>query len=87
MECNDIIVERFDIKRIRRIAKAPLICIYISPEDYPRKFVARLWDLDEATRYIAVAETLDAIRGSIPEGMIRFCRDQNDPPCIVETWI
>jgi len=87
MERNDIIVERFNLGQIRRTVKAPIICIYDSPADYPNQFAARLWDLDKPTRYIAVAETLDAIRKSIPEGMIRFHRDQNDDPCIVESWI
>lgn len=87
MEWNDIIVERFNLGQIRRTVKAPIICIYNSPTDYPDKFVARLWDLDKPTRHIAVAETLDTIREAIPEGMIRFHRDQNDDPCIVESWI
>lgn len=87
MERNDIIVERFNLNQIQRTARAPIICIYNSPADYPGKFVARLWDLDKPTRCIGVAETLDAIRELIPDGMIRFRRDQNDDPCIVESWI
>lgn len=87
MERNDITVERFNINQIRRTSRAPIICVYNSPEDYPGKFVARLWDLDKPTRYIAVAETLEAIREIIPDGMIRFSRDERDSHCIVESWI
>lgn len=87
MERNDITVERFNLNQIRRTSRAPIICVYSSPEDYPGKFVARLWDLNKPTRYIAVAETLEAIREIIPEGMIRFSRDERDSPCIVESWI
>lgn len=87
MERNDIIVEQFNLSQIRRTVKAPIICIYNNPEDYPGQFVARLWDLDKPTRYAIVANTLEAIRAAIPDGMICFRRDQNDDPCIVESWI
>lgn len=87
MERNDITVERFNLAQIRRTVKAPIICVYKSPADYPDQFVARLWDLDRPTRYIAVAGTLEEIRATIPEDLIRFRRDQSDDPCIVESWI
>ena len=79
MERNDITVERFNGAQIRRTVKAPIVCVYNGPTDYPGQFVARLWDLDKPTRYIVVA--------AIPEDMIRFHRDQSDDPCIVESWI
>ena len=87
MERNDITVERFNLAQIRRTVKAPIICVYNSPADYPGQFAARLWDLDKPTRYIVVADTLEAVRAAIPEDMIRFHRDQSDDPCIVESWI
>lgn len=87
MEWNDITVERFNLAQIRRTVKAPIICVYNGPTDYPGQFVARLWDLDKPTRYIVVADTLEAVRAAIPEDMIRFHRDQSDDPCIVESWI
>lgn len=87
MERNDIAVERFNLGQIRRITKCPIICIYENPADYPVQFVARLWDLDRPTRYMATAATLEAIRDIIPEDMNRFRRDECDDPCIVESWI
>ncbi len=87
MERNDITVERFNGAQIQRTVKAPIICVYNGPTDYPGQFVARLWDLDKPTRYIVVADTLEAVRAAIPEDMIRFHRDQSDDPCIVESWI
>ena len=87
MERSDITVERFNLGQIRRTVKAPIICVYNSPADYPSQFVARLWDLDKPTRYVAVAGTLEAIREAIPDDLIRFRRDQSDDPCIVESWI
>ena len=87
MERNDITVERFNLAQIRHTVKAPIICVYKSPADYPGQFVARLWDLDKPTRDIAVAGTLEDIRAAIPEDLIRFRRDQSDDPCIVESWI
>lgn len=87
MEWDNKILERFDAAQIRRASRVPIICIYDSPEDYPGKFVARLWDLDKATPYIVIAPTLDAIRGAIPAGMMNFPRSPEDAPCIVESWI
>ena len=50
MERNDITVERFNGAQIRRTVKAPIVCVYNGPTDYPGQFVARLWDLDKPTR-------------------------------------
>lgn len=84
----DIVLDRFEWAEIRRHAKVPIITIYTSPEDYPDKFVARLWDLDKPTPYIAVADTMDAARAAVPtEVMIPFQRDPRDDACITETWI
>ncbi len=87
MEASDKIIEQFDFSRIGHFNKMPLICIYDSPEDYPGQFVARLWDLDKPTRYVAVAASLDDIRRTLPDHMVPFQRDQRDDPCIVEVWI
>ena len=88
MERESIVLERFDAKHIRRAAaRLPIICIYDSPEDYPGQFVARLWDVDKPTPYITIAPTLEAIRETIPAGMMKIVRSPEDVPCIIETWI
>lgn len=84
---EDRLVERFDPAKMHRAAKAPLICIYDSPEDWPGKFVARLWDMQRPTPYVAVADSLEELRALIPTGMMPLPRDPRDAGCIVETWI
>jgi len=84
---EDRIVKSFDISRLIKIAKLPLICVYNSPSDYPGKFVARLWDVDKPTNIVAVAESLEEIREAKPPEMIIMERQPNDDPVIVETWI
>lgn len=87
MEREDIILETFDPEHIMKIAPIPLICVYKRPADYPQKFVARLWNVDRATRYIVLADTIEEVRKAVPPDMIRFPRDQKDDPCIIESYI
>lgn len=78
----------FDYTRISRaVKKIPMICVYDHPADYPGKYVARLWDGNEPTRFIALADTIENIRKIIPPNMMRVLRAQQDDPCIVEIWI
>jgi hypothetical protein len=74
-------------KKAIKMAKVPLICIYDHPEDYPNKFVARLWDGNVPTEIMVTADTLDGIRAKIPNGMVRLECNWRDDPAIVETWI
>ena len=87
MERVDKILDTFRWGQVRAAAKVPLICIYERPEDYPGKFVARLWDLQQPTSFLVVADTLEEIRKAIPSGMVPIQRDPTDAPAIVETWI
>jgi len=70
------------------IVKVPIIVVYNGSKDYPDKFVARLWDIDnKPTQYIVLKDTMDEIRETIPHGMIRYEAFMNDDPVIVETWL
>lgn len=84
---NDKIVEKFRPEQMRSLSRLPIICIYEHPEDYPTKYVARLWNLERPTPLAAVADTLEEIRATIPAGMVSITRSETDDPCIVETWI
>lgn len=77
----------FDAEKLRKQTRMPMICIYDHPADYPKHFVARVWDLDVPTRLIALSDTLDGIREHIPAGMYRVPRNERDDPHIVEVWI
>ena len=88
MHENDRVIEGgFNYLQIARGARLPIICIYQNPDDYPGKYVARVWDADEPTSLIAIAETLEAVRETIPPNMHRLHRRPDDDPIIVEVWI
>lgn len=65
----------------------PVIVVYENPKDYPRRFVARLFDLDKPTRVAVVKETLDEVRKAIPRSMVSIVRSKFDDPAIFEIWI
>lgn len=89
MERKDITVKRFTLSRIETYTKLPIITVYRRPTDYPHSYVARLWIGETAlpTNLIAVADTLAAVRASIPITMTRIDPSPTDDPCIEEVWI
>ena len=87
MENNDRVVQEFEMRRIIKATRVPLICVYKNPADYPDKYVARLWDVDTPTTLVAVADSLEEIRAAKPPQMVIMQRQPNDDPVIVETWI
>jgi len=85
VEDKDKIVKSFDISI--KITRLPLICVYSNLSDYPGKYVARLWDINQPTNMVAIAESLEKIREAKPAEMIIMQRQPQDDPVIVETWI
>lgn len=63
------------------------IAIYNSPDDFPGKYVARLFVGIEPTGKAVLGETLEDIRGKIPRGYMRLPRHISDVPALIETWI
>lgn len=86
MDNNDRVVQEFDMRRIIKATRVPLICVYKNPADYPGKYVARLWDVDTPTTLVVVADSLEEIRIAKPQQMVIMQRHPNDDPVIVETW-
>ncbi len=84
---EDRVVKRFDLERLRKQTKLPMITVYKHPKDYPEQYVARVWDANRPTNLIALADTLDELREAIPQGMYNLGRQPQDDPCIVEVWI
>lgn len=84
---EDKVIRQFDYRRLTRQCRFPLIVVYCKPTDYPEQYVARVWDLNQPTRLVAIAETLDTIREAIPDGMTRIPHTPGDDPCIEEVWI
>ena len=81
----DIKVERFTYDIMQGL-KMPIVVIYYSPADYPGQFIARLFDLEQATKYIMQAEQINDIRERLPAHLTRAPRAQEDAAAIVETW-
>jgi hypothetical protein len=66
--------------------RMPLITVYDSPSDYPGKFIARLFDVQNPTEFAVVKNTLEEVRMSIPF-QHRLERRIEDDPNIVEVWL
>ena len=67
----------------------PMIIVYSHPSDFPDKFVARLFDLQRPTPYIAIADSLSDIRNIIPyPGRFhKMPRSKYDAPSITEVYM
>ena len=66
--------------------------LYHNPHDYPGKFVVRRWWVGKGQvkpddDWFYLGETLEEVRAKIPTRCVRFMRDPNDEPQIVEFWI
>lgn len=84
----DMILKTFVGVDLSTLAQVPIIAVYKNPRDYPDKYVARLWDINnKLTNIIVTADSLFGIRELIPQHMHRFPRQANDDPVIVETYL
>lgn len=66
----------------------PMIAVYDSPEDFPGRAVARLYDVDRPTETIMVRPTVKEIQKEIREnsGMMFFRRGAEDVRSLVGVW-
>ena len=64
--------------------------IYDKPKDFPDKYVARKWIVDEKpvpTGEVLTGNTLNEIRTKLPRDLYKVNRSPWDDACIVETWV
>ncbi len=89
MITEDQVVDYFNMALIRAAVPegAPIIMVYDHTVDYPEKFVARLFDGKIPTYIIALADTLDELRGAKPGHMEKIGKQEKDPPKVAETWL
>ena len=68
-------------------AAIPVIIVTANQDDYPRRYVARLWDMSvpTSTQYMALEDTLEELRKTIPAEMSRLPAAPDDS--IVEAWL
>lgn len=83
-----IIVENFHgVDWHAKTKKFPVFVVYDSPEDFPGKFTVRLFFGEQPTRLVAVKDSLEEARKTIPDIYIPVQRSESDIPAIVETWL
>ncbi|MGE5438114.1 MAG: hypothetical protein ACM3O3_12950 [Syntrophothermus sp.] len=83
---EDVQVTNFN-EVLDKCNKMPIITIYYNTTDYPKQYAARMFNISEPTEYIAISESLDGIRNTIPNSMVRLERCEYDDGCIVEVWV
>lgn len=84
---DDIYLARFDYEELTEQAAIPVIIVTANQDDYPRRYVARLWDMSvpTSTQYMALEDTLEELRKTIPAEMSRIPAAPDDS--IVEAWL
>jgi hypothetical protein len=61
--------------------------VYDSPSDFPGRYVARRFKMNEPTSDVLTAATLEDLRALLPAGLIRLERTEHDQPHLVEVWV
>lgn len=84
---DDIYLARFDYEELTEQAAIPVIIVTANQDDYPRRYVARLWDMSvpTSTQYMALEDSLEKLRKTIPAEMSRLPAAPDDS--IVEAWL
>ena len=84
---DDIYLARFEYEKVTEQAAIPVIIVTANQDDYPRRYVARLWDMSvpTSTQYMALEDTLEELRKTIPAEMSRLPAAPDDS--IVEAWL
>lgn len=84
---DDIYLARFDYEELTEQAAIPVIIVTANQDDYPRRYIARLWDMSvpTSTQYMALEDTLEELRKTIPAEMSRLPAAPDDS--IVEAWL
>lgn len=70
--------------------RQPIICVFNKPDDYPDKYVARLFEGTAPTNIIITRDTVEEIREDIKRrfpAMLPFARSKEDYKSVVESWI
>lgn len=84
---DDIYLARFEYAKLTEQAAIPVIIVTANQDDYPRRYVARLWDMSvpKSTQYMVLEDTLEDLRKTIPAEMNRLPAAPDDS--IVEAWL
>jgi hypothetical protein len=87
-------VENLDSKELKSFREIdlsqfdfPLITIYFSPDDFPDKYVARLFDMDKPTPYYVWKWSLSMLEVEIPPHMVFMERQEEDAQSILGVYM
>lgn len=78
---------KFNLSAIRKRVIFPIIVIFAHPFDYPKGYVARVFNLNHPTDIALTAPTLALIRETVPPDMVCIPRSPRDDPHIVESYM
>ena len=70
--------------------KQPIICVFNKPDDYPDKYVDRLFEGTAPTNIIITRNTVEEIREDITRrfpAMLPLARSKEGHKSVVESWI
>ena len=87
-EKQDVIIKGFEYVNLSNI-RVPMIAIYNGPDDFPDKYVARLYNMNVATNIIMVEDDIEKIRENIRKNyitMVPLPKSKLDVKSLVETW-
>jgi hypothetical protein len=65
----------------------PIITVYFSPDDFPDKYVARLFDLDKPTPFCIWKWSFRQIEAEIPPHMVFMERQEEDAQSIMGVYM
>lgn len=83
-----VIVDNFHgVNWREKLRTLPVFTVFYNATDFPGKYVVRLFDGKAPLRLLAVKDTLEEARATIPQGYARFDRHPEDDPVIVEVWM
>jgi hypothetical protein len=83
---NDIQITR-SFENLVKDYRFPMIIVSFSPREYPRTWVARLYDTEKNTGYYALANSYKELESFRPLEMVIYKRDSRDVTSVKEIWI
>ncbi|MCQ2500563.1 MAG: hypothetical protein MJ117_04340 [Lachnospiraceae bacterium] len=68
--------------------KLPVVAVYKHPDDFPDKYVARIFDADRPTNTIMIKDSLIELKKDIEKtGMVFLLRGAEDVPALVGAYM
>ena len=78
-------IQQIDIRNM----KLPIIAVFEHPEDYPDKYVGRIFEIDQPTEYVVIKDSLQELQDDIGKHFVGvfLTRAKKDVPSMVGCWV